>query len=139
MPRVAFSYPESAAAKWALVKKQAREEQARKPVADEKSKEYLGALDFRYKVYGNAPFKPTRVYNDGVKTIIEMPSTFSQGEAPTLLVVRDSGSIFTKNEEVIVNYRLQDGRYVVDTIFDKAVLIAGVGAGQRRVTIEKRR
>ena len=139
MPRVAFSYPESAASKWTAMQKQVQAEQARKPEAAKAPNEYLGSLDFGYRVTGNAPFKPSRVYNDGVKTIIEMPSTFAQGEAPTLLVVRASGSVFKKDEEVMVNYRLQDGRYVVDTIFDKAVLIAGVGIGQRKVTIERRR
>jgi P-type conjugative transfer protein TrbG len=137
MPRVAFSYPESAASKWAAVKKKVANEQARKPSGVKN--EYLGNLDFGYRVSGSAPFKPTRVYNDGVKTIIEMPSTFSQGEAPTLLVVRESGSMFGKDDEVMVNYRVQDGRYVVDTLFEKAVLIAGVGTGQRKITIERRR
>ncbi|PTR35437.1 type IV secretion system protein VirB9 [Luteibacter sp. OK325] len=137
MPRVAFSYPESAVSKWAAVKKQAASRQARKGSAAKN--EYLGNLDFAYRVNGNAPFKPSRVYNDGVKTIIEMPSTFSQGEAPTLLVIRESGSMFKKDEEVMVNYRVQDGRYIVDTLFEKAVLVAGVGLGQRKITIERRR
>jgi len=139
MPRVAFSYSESVDAKWAAVKKKVAAEQSRRAATGGSKKEYLGDLDFGYRVSGNAPFKPTRVYNDGVKTIIEMPSTFSQGEAPTLLVVRKSGSVFKKDDEVMVNYRLQDGRYVVDTLFDKAVLIAGVGIGQRKITIERRR
>jgi type IV secretion system protein VirB9 len=137
MPRVAFSYPESAASKWAAVKKKAAIEQGRKSSGT--TNEYLGNLDFGYRVSGNAPFRPTRVYNDGAKTIIEMPATFSQGEAPTLLVIRDSGSVFKKDDEVMVNYRLQDGRYVVDTLFEKAVLVTGVGVGQRKITIERRR
>lgn len=137
MPRVAFSYPESAASKWDTVKKRAAAQQARKGSATRS--EYLGNLDFGYRVSGNAPFKPARVYNDGVKTIIEMPPTFSQGEAPTLLVIRESGSVFKKNDEVMVNYRVQEGRYIVDTLFDRAVLVAGVGIGQRKVTIERRR
>jgi type IV secretion system protein VirB9 len=139
MPRVAFSYSESVDAKWAAVKKKVAAEQGRKATTDGPKNEYLGNLDFGYRVSGNAPFKPTRVYNDGVKTIIEMPPTFSQGEAPTLLVVRESGSVFKKDDEVMVNYRLQEGRYVVDTLFEKAVLIAGVGIGQRKITIERRR
>ncbi|NID16419.1 P-type conjugative transfer protein TrbG [Luteibacter yeojuensis] len=137
MPRVAFSYPESSESKWAAMKRRTAAAQ-RVPAASAKN-EYLGNLDFGYRVSGNAPFKPTRVYNDGLKTIIEMPSTFPQGEAPTLLVVRASGSVFKKDDEVMVNYRLQDGRYVVDTLFEKAVLVSGVGAGQRKVTIERRR
>ncbi|WP_213948971.1 P-type conjugative transfer protein TrbG [Luteibacter sp. dw_328] len=139
MPRVAFSYSESVDAKWVAVKKKVAADKARSAATGGSKNEYLGNLDFAYRVSGNAPFKPSRVYNDGVKTIIEMPSTFSQGEAPTLLVVRDSGSVFKKNEEVMVNYRLQDGRYIVDTLFEKAVLVAGVGMGQRKITIERRR
>jgi len=137
MPRVAFSYPEAAATKWAAVKKKTINAQAYKDTS--KDKEYLGNLDFGYRVSGNAPFKPVRVYNDGVKTIIEMPKTFSQGEAPTLLVVRESGSVFKKDDQVMVNYRVQDGRYIVDTLFEKAVLVAGVGVAQRKITIERRR
>lgn len=139
MPRVAFSYSESVDAKWAAVKKKVAAEKTHKDAPGGRSNEYLGNLDFAYRVTGNAPFKPSRVYNDGVKTIIEMPSTFSQGDAPTLLVVRESGSVFKKNEEVMVNYRLQDGRYIVDTLFQKAVLVSGVGMGQRKITIERRR
>jgi type IV secretion system protein VirB9 len=139
MPRVAFSYSESVDAKWAAVKTKVAAEQARQDAPGGRSNEYLGNLDFAYRVTGNAPFKPSRVYNDGVKTIIELPSTFSQGDAPTLLVVRESGSVFKKNEEVMVNYRLQDGRYIVDTLFQKAVLVSGVGMGQRKITIERRR
>jgi type IV secretion system protein VirB9 len=137
MPRVAFSYPESAASKWTAVKTQSSAGQARK--GGPTKSEYLGNLDFAYRVTGNAPFKPARVYNDGVKTIIEMPPTFSQGEAPTLLVIRESGSMFRKNDEVMVNYRVQNGRYIVDTLFERAVLVAGVGASQRKITIERRR
>lgn len=137
MPRVAFSYPTASASKWAEAKKKAATVQAGKGASG--PNEYLGQLDFNYRVSGNAPFKPARVYNDGVKTIIEMPKTFSQGEAPTLLVVRESGSLFRKDDEVLVNYRLQDGRYIVDTLFDKAILVAGVGVAQRKVTIVRHR
>jgi type IV secretion system protein VirB9 len=37
----------------------------------------------------------------------------------------------------MVNYRIQGDRYIVDTIFDKAILIAGVGGSQDKVTIVK--
>ena len=78
-----------------------------------------------------------RVYNDGVKTIIEMPKAMNQTEAPTLLVVRKEGGLFSDDETVMVNYRVQSNRFIVDTIFDKAILIAGVGGSQDRVTIER--
>ena len=66
-----------------------------------------------------------------------MPSTMNQAEAPILLVVRKDGGFFTDEESVQVNYRLQGNRYIVDSIFDKAILVAGVGSSQDRVTIRK--
>ena len=94
-------------------------------------------MNFDYDVSGSAPWKPLRVYNDGVKTIIQMPATMAQTEAPTLLVVRKDGGWFSEDETVIVNYRLQNDRYIVDAVFDKAILIAGVGSNQARVTITR--
>lgn len=99
--------------------------------------EYLGNLNFGYSISGDASWKPLRVYNDGVKTIIQMPSSMAQTEAPTLLVIRKDGGLFSDDETVMVNYRVQDDRYIVDTIFDKAILIAGVGSSQDRVTITR--
>ena len=60
-----------------------------------------------------------------------------QTEAPTLLVVRKEGGLFSDDETALVNYRVQGDRYIVDTIFDKAILIAGVGRSQDRVTITR--
>lgn len=40
---------------------------------------------------------------------------------------------------VLVNYRVQGNRYIVDTVFDRAILIAGVGSSQDRVTISRRK
>lgn len=135
MPRVAFTYPEVAAAKWAALKR--AEEQDREVKTIPSTGEYLGDLDFNYRISGKASWKPVRVYNDGTKTIIEMPRTLSQGEAPTLLVLRDSGSLLAKDPQVMVNYRLQGNRYIVDSIFSKAVLIAGIGSSQTKITIER--
>ena len=135
MPRVAFTYTEDAMAKWDAIKtREVKEKQSR---TIPQTGEYLGDLNFTYDVSGSASWKPVRVYNDGVKTIIQMPSTMQQTEAPTLLVVRKDGGVFTDEETVMVNYRVQGDRYIVDTVFDKAVLIAGVGKSQDRVTITK--
>jgi len=135
MPRVAFTYPEDAVAKWDALKSHEVKEKHERTIPQ--TGEYLGDLNFAYDVDGAAPWKPVRVYNDGVKTIIQMPSTMAQTEAPTLLVVRKDGDLFTDDETVIVNYRVQGDRYIVDTIFEKAILIAGVGSSQDRVTITK--
>ena len=135
MARVAFSYPEDAAAKWDAVK--TREVKERAAATIPATGEYLGDLNFEYSISGTAAWKPVRVYNDGTKTIIQMPAAMAQTEAPTLLVVRKDGGWFTDDETVMVNYRLQGDRYIVDTLFDKAILIAGVGSSQDRVTIQR--
>ena len=136
MPRVAFTYPEDAMAKWEQIKQQEHTAYNRQILPG--TGEYLGNLDFNYTIDGTAnAWKPVRVYNDGVKTIIQMPSTLSQNEAPILLVVRKDGGLFTDEESAQVNYRLQDNRYIVDSIFDKAILVAGVGSSQDRITIKK--
>ena len=135
MPQVAFSYPEDAMAKWEKIKTREVQEQRERTIPE--TGEYLGNLSFEYEVSGNAAWKPLRVYNDGAKTIIQMPDTMAQTEAPTLLVVRKEGGLFTSDETVMVNYRLQGDRYIVDTVFDKAILIAGVGSSQDRVMIKR--
>ena len=135
MPRVAFTYTEDALVKWdALKTREGKEKQER---TLPQTGEYLGDLNFAYSVDGSVAWKPVRVYNDGQKTIIQMPAAMAQTEAPTLLVVRKDGGLFTEDETVLVNYRIQGDRYIVDTIFDKALLIAGVGSGQDRVVITR--
>jgi len=136
MPQVAFTYPEEALAKWDLIQKQ--ETQQRQERTLPKTGEYLGDLSFEYDLLGKAKWKPVRVYNDGVKTIIEMPKVMEQSEAPSLMLITRKGNWFRKEETAVVNYRLQGNRYIVDAVFDQAVLIAGVGKRQERVTIVRR-
>jgi type IV secretion system protein TrbG len=90
-------------------------------------------------VSGSAPWVPLRVFNDGRKTIIQMPDTMAQTEAPVLLVLRQDGGLFSDEETTLVNYRLVGDRYIVDAVLDRAVLVAGVGSGQDRVVIERTR
>ena len=132
MPYVSFIWPDEARAKWAAIERQKREERINNTILE--TGEYLGRLNFNYRVIGSTRWKPVRVYNDGVKTIIEMPASMQQTEAPSLLVVRGKG-LFTQSETVMVNYRLQGSRYIVDSVFDKAILIAGTGRRQEKISI----
>jgi P-type conjugative transfer protein TrbG len=134
MPYVSFTYPDDAKAKWRLI--QQMQAQRRKANTFNETNEYLGDLNFNYRIQGNSRFKPVRVYNNGVKTIIEMPGSMSENEAPTLVVLRNGG-LFKKPESVMVNYRLQGCRYIVDSIFDKAILIIGSGSSQEKITITR--
>lgn len=137
MPQVAFTYPEDALAKWDAIR--TRETQEREQKTIPQTGEYLGNLNFDYDLDGDAAWMPVRVFNDGRKTILQMSKAMAQTEAPTLLVLRKEGGLFTDDETVMVNYRVQGDRYIVDTVFDKAILIAGVGDGQDRVTITRRK
>ena len=137
MPQVAFSYPEDSAMKFDLLKARQQREVKEKTIPN--TTDYLPKLSFDYDVSGQAAWKPVRVYNDGARTVIEMPPSIAQTEAPILLLVRKEGGLFTEAEEVLVNYSLQGSRYIVDTIFEKAVLVAGVGSNQDRVTIQRRK
>ncbi|KTD70008.1 conjugal transfer protein trbG precursor [Legionella santicrucis] len=134
MPYVSFTYPEDAKAKWRLI--QHMQAQQRQANTFAETNEYLGDLNFNYRIQGNSRFKPVRVYNNGVKTIIEMPGSMSEREAPALLVLRNGG-LFKKPESVMVNYRLQGCRYIVDSVFDKAILIIGSGSSQEKITITR--
>lgn len=93
------------------------------------------ALNFLYDVdvkKGRPRWKPVNIYNDGRKTYIVMPDNMQTDEAPIILV--KSGG---KNE--LVNYRLVDNKYVVDRIFEKAIMLSGVGRKRQEVEIERRR
>lgn len=133
-PFVSFSYPENERAQWFAYQEQqkkARDEATLRNATGPGTSAQIGELDFEYKIEGVAPWRPVRVYNDGVKTIVQMPQTMQQTEAPALLVVGSD------KKEQLVNYRLHGDRYIVDQIFAKAVLIAGVGKGQTRITITR--
>jgi type IV secretion system protein VirB9 len=135
MPRVRFAYVEDALEKWENVRAAAVAK--RKADTIPETNEYLGDLHFGYTVKGKARWKPVRVYNDSVKTIIEMPRAMAETEAPTLMISRKMGRIFKKRELTIVNYRVQGSRYIVDAVFDEAVMIVGVGGNQERITITR--
>lgn len=129
MPKVSFIYPDTVQQRFMALRDRKEEERKEKIIPE--TQEYLGNLDFNYNLSGSAPWKPVRVYNDGSKTIIQMPPKMRQTEAPSLLVLNG-------DEEVMVNYRLQGDRFIVDQLFDKAMLIAGVGSKQTKIVITRK-
>ena len=78
-------------------------------------------LRFDYVIKGDNPhWRPTRVFDDGSKVFIEFPEGLAVSEAPPLFVTDRKGSI-----SKLVNYRVRDGYYVVDRLFDAAELRLG--------------
>jgi len=92
----------------------------------------VDALNFNYQVDGpSVPWKPVRVFDDGTHVYIQMPEAMRVTEAPALLVHTRTG------DTALVNYRLRQQYYVVDKLFETAVLVMGVGTHQERVTIRR--
>ena len=86
-------------------------------------------INFAYTVAGpNVPWKPVRAFDDGSHVYVQMPAGMKSSEAPALLINAGSGS-------QMVNYRVKGNYYVVDRLFSSAILVAGVGRDQDRVTI----
>lgn len=127
MPYVAFAYPENSRLAWAVYQKRVEKARSESLVAD--TGHTLPELDFAYTIEGRAPWTPVRVYNDGVKTIVQMPKAMAQTEAPALLVIG------ADSKEQLVNFRVHGDKYIVDQIFAKAELISGVGKKQVKVLI----
>ncbi len=146
MASVSFSYPGEAQARWAEL---SSGPSPRVPSASahapgpgrprtEVRTDVLRALSFNYELEGDSPpWKPVRVYNDGMQTVIEMPFAMRQTEAPTLLVVRAEGGLFTDDDVVQVNFHVDGTKYIVDMVFDVADLVVGVGSSQRKVRVRR--
>lgn len=135
MPYIGFNYPEADRARWAAYQQQQQRTKDRNTLPNAagpgSAGVSLGALDFNYTIKGDAPWCPIRVYNDGVKTVIQMPKAMAQTEAPALLVIG------ADKKEQLVNYRVHGDRYIIDQLFSKAELISGVGRKQVKVTISR--
>ncbi len=86
-------------------------------------------LNFSYSVTGpNVPWKPIRAFDDGAHVYIQMPAGMKTSEAPALLIDAGGGT-------QMVNYRVEGNYYVVDRLFNQAILVAGVGREQDRVAV----
>ena len=135
MPLVTFSYPEDLLAKWQKIETAKKEETEKKMIPQ--TGENLDALNFNYTVEGSAAWKPVRVYSTSRQTIIQLPASVKANEMPTLLVLRNDSGRFDEDNLELVNYRVRGDRMIVDQLFKHAVLIAGVGSSQDRVTIKR--
>lgn len=136
MPIVSFRYKSEINKKWSAYQEhfqtQAKEAKKAKTVQVTSTLvRNIDDLDFNYKLIGETSWKPLRVYNDGIKTYIEMPESMSFQEAPILMVL-DS-----HDNTQLVNYRLKENKYIVDKLFNQAMLMIGVGDDQESITIQR--
>jgi pilus assembly protein CpaC len=84
-----------------------------------------------YTLKGDAPWRPKRVYDDGQRTVIEMPDGIPTDRVPTLLIVQSAMG------DKAVSYRMDGSHYLVDGVFNRAVLVAGSGYYRQSVMIER--
>ncbi len=124
MASVSWTYPASQLL--ALKAQQATGEIASAAVADIGVN--LDQLRFRYRLEGDAPWKPRQVFDDGAKVYIQFPLGLAQSEAPPLFVIGPD------SKPALVNYRVRGTTYIVDRLFAAAELRLGT-APQRVVRI----
>ena len=130
--RVAFAYPEDDTRKWQqkLAEEQAVAKQQKHAAEVPPAVITVEQMNFDYTVRGgDEHIRPVRVFDDGMKTYIQMPLEFQHREAPVLLVVGKDG----KGE--MTNYRVKDQTYIVDRLFDRANLVLGSGKKAQQVEI----
>lgn len=88
-------------------------------------------LDFRYKTSGDdVIWKPTQVFNDGIRTYIKTDPKALFQSAPTFVIVDPD-----TNQYEIVNYRQKGNYFIVDQVFVKGAMIYNVGRNQQKVEI----
>ena len=87
----------------------------------------------KYSLKGDVPWRPRSIWDDGQRTVIEMPEGIPAASAPVLLIVKPAAAMGGKT----VSYRIEGARYLVDGLFDSAVLVAGSGYYRQSVMIER--
>jgi type IV secretion system protein VirB9 len=129
VPSLRFNYPDDAIGGWGTFIAENRKDIVLADMDEGSGRLSPDDLYFGYTIAGKADWKPLRVFDDGVKTYIEMPAKYKSLEAPVLM-------FYEGRQMKMVNYRVKDRFYVVDRIMTKkAVFIAG----KARVVIERQK
>jgi len=131
IPSVRFSYPDDTLNAWSAFIAENRRRQDDELVLSDAYSLAPEDLNFDYTISTrdrNLPWKPVRVFDDGLKTYIEMPARSRSLEAPVLM-------FYEGRQLKMVNYRVQGRFYIVDRIMTRRAVLM---AGQSRVVIERK-
>ena len=134
--RFKFYYPREfvsiAASREAIANKKEQEE-ARNTISELPSVS-ADKINFSYNIDADSSisWRPVRVFDDGVHVYIQMPQIMKTTDAPILMIKQNQ-----TNSASMVNYRVKKNYYVVDRLFNEAMLLLGVGDHQEKVTITK--
>jgi type IV secretion system protein VirB9 len=115
MASLSWTYPLSDL----VIRKQAAERRAQAGASVVEGGIALDNIRFRYRIEGDAPWKPSQVFDDGQKVYIQFPATLTQGDAPPLFIAGSDG------KPTLVNYRVRGSTYIVDRLFAAAELRQG--------------
>lgn len=86
-------------------------------------------LNFNYTISGDHPsWEPTRVFDDGVHTMIAFDAMIDRVNLPVLFV-------YVNGEPAMVNYRYQRPYIIVDRLFAHAKLVSGKGSNKTEIEI----
>ncbi len=123
---LAFYYPDEALAQLAAQSTAAAPFPAASAITPER-------FHFAYHIKKDRkfPWKPTIVFDDGVRTYIRIPTRAVDGPAPVLFVLYDKGL------RAILNYTVTRDYYVADRVIDHAQLVLAEGGHEQRLTITR--
>jgi type IV secretion system protein VirB9 len=115
MPLVGWSYPQDEARSIEVESQKVEDVQAQtEPLAVDPAR-----LNFSCTVSGTeVVWKPLRVYDDGVKTYLQMNPEMASYEAPAMFVLENK-------QPLLVNYRVKKSVYIVDRLFERGQLRVG--------------
>ena len=117
MPRIGFYYPQDKAdaVNVGLPPDKIENNTSKQPKIN------IENIKYDYKIKGDQKLSwyPTSVFEDGNKVFIRMSDQVDRSQLPVFMMIDRSG------QTEVVNYRYFKPYYVVDTIFEKGVLILG--------------
>lgn len=98
----------------------------------------IASLDSAFEIDGDASFRPVAVYTDGSRTVVDFGRVIE--DMPVLVGIGNDGGLFSSPSRYTMNVNVIAGgsKLLVDGVFDKAALVAGLGSDQREVLIKRR-
>ena len=135
--RVRFYYPGDVVEQWsdaAQLEATRANRQSEATIASLTGAMNPGRMNFDYSLSGGhfTGFRPTTIFDDGHHTYIQLPAGAAAVDAPAFLARTQSG------EEAILNYRMNGSWIIVDGLFERGELVAGVGRSRKAVKITNR-
>lgn len=129
IPRIGFYYPQEKAdsINVGLPPDKIEDYESKQPKINIENIKY----DYRIKGDQRLSWYPKSVFDDGNKVFIRMPDQVERSQLPIFMAIDQSG------QTEVVNYRYFKPYFVVDTIFDRGVLILGTNKYRQMIKITK--